>query len=194
MSLSPSILCRVSSLRELVYWQCKGWWQESGHGKKKKPHSLREGKAKEGTPWVVWHRRQGGREKTQLAGTRKVSALERARWDWSGWRKKEPGEGGDRDWSGQNKIKKQVRGTHSLMSNCPGHGKKGGQSASGQYMGKASEYGTHQWNAPRAMWHWEQQQQWQLWGKNASGQDTGRKQVGNALTCSRGRWYHSRGL
>jgi len=60
--------------------------------------------------------------------------------------KKEPGEGGERDRSGQ---KKKVSEGHSLTHvELPRtQEKKEGRSATGQYTGKASKYGTHQWIA-----------------------------------------------
>jgi len=60
--------------------------------------------------------------------------------------KKEPGEGGERDQSGQ---KKKASEGHSLTHvKLPRTWeKKEGRSATGQYMGKASKYGTHQWIA-----------------------------------------------
>jgi len=63
-------------------------------------------------------------------------------------KKKEPGKGGDQGWSQHKKEKKQVRGTHPLISNHPGHRKKrrgGLQLVSTQ--GKRASMGTHQWNA-----------------------------------------------
>jgi len=74
----------------------------------------------------------------QLAGTQKVSALERVRRDWSGWRKEGTWRGGG---SGLVRTKKKKRG-HSLAHvELPRtQGKKEGQSATGQYMEKASEY------------------------------------------------------
>jgi len=51
-------------LQELVCRQCNGRNQkESGHSKKKKPHSLREGKAREGNASGGMALEMGGREK-----------------------------------------------------------------------------------------------------------------------------------
>jgi len=114
------------------------------------------------------------------------------------WKKKETWQGGDRDGQDTKKIKKRGRGTHSLMLDCPGHGKKKRCQRGAVYNWSVHGESERVWaltnGMPRAMWHWEQWRRWQLRGRNASGQDTGRKQASDALTCLRGQWYHSRGL
>jgi len=114
----------------------------SGH-RKKSPLTFR-GKVMEGDALGSMALEMGGHKKTRLVGSRKVSVLERAKRDRSGWRKKGTWRGGDRDWSGQNKIKKQVRGTHSPMSNCLGHRKKGGAVCNWSVHGESEQV----WHSP----------------------------------------------
>ena len=128
--MPPCPCCRqfcTAFLWELVCWQCNGRNQkESGHSKKKKPHLLREGKAREGNTLGSMALEMGGHKKMQLAGTHKQSALERVRQDWSGWGKK-----GTWRWGGlglvRTKINKKVSEGHSLAHvKLPRTRKKGG--------------------------------------------------------------------
>jgi len=125
LSLSLSILHRISSGVGVPAVQ----WQESKRVRtqqKKNPHSLREGKAREGDASGGMALEMGGRKKMQLAGTRKQSALERVRRDWSGWGKK-----GTWRWGGsglvRTKINKKASEGHSLAHvELPRTRKKGG--------------------------------------------------------------------